>query len=125
MPLGWHIGVYKRIEGGSNPLPLADQRGERLAVWQANLAGLRWIMQLREDGDAAILGGDGYPVYFTALARHILPKLDGEPPEANPLWVSGVGDNVSGWLGKTTKYEEVIGRCSPEEWLLIEAWDES
>ncbi len=29
------------------------------------------------------------------------------------------------WLGKTTMDEHALTSCEPEEWLLVEAWDES
>jgi hypothetical protein len=29
------------------------------------------------------------------------------------------------WLGKTTLDDEAMNTCNPNEWLLVEAWDES
>jgi hypothetical protein len=29
------------------------------------------------------------------------------------------------WEGKTTIDEAALDSCDPEEWLLVEAWDES
>jgi hypothetical protein len=53
---------------------------KRIAVWQADMTGLRWIDELVNSGAAIAARENGYP---SAAA------------------------------------------CAPEEWLLIEAWDES
>ena len=73
------------------------------------------------------LGGNGYPVRYTALAEFVLARLEGEPPEAYPTWVlpEESGQPTAKWLGRTTKYPETIAACRPYEWLLIQAWDES
>jgi hypothetical protein len=126
MPLGWHISVYRQKNGGDTPSCFGDEPGDRLAVWQAGLQGLRWLHRLVESGCAVDLGGNGYPCKFSARAADVIPHLVGEPPDANPTWLIGEGDVVlPNWLGKTTKASEVINACSPTEWLLIQAWDES
>jgi hypothetical protein len=62
----------------------------------------------------------------TATANHILPNLLNGPPQANAVWVRGPEDIVDDkWDGKTVVDYAVINRCKPDEWLLIEAWDES
>ena len=126
MPVGWHISVYRQVGGGSEPGEYSSDYGPRLAVWQASIRGLDWILQLRGEGKAKLLGGDGYPVKFTAMSSDVLPHLEGEPPSANEVWVYDSGDKLlPGWAGRTLKDEEVIRACSTEEWLLIVAWDES
>jgi hypothetical protein len=35
--LGWHISVYKRLNGGAAPATEDSPKGSRLAVWQAGL----------------------------------------------------------------------------------------
>ncbi len=58
-----------------------------------------------------------------AVARE--PLLNG-PPEANKVWGLSEGDIIlPGWIGKTWMDVDAIGRCSDDEWLLVEAWDES
>jgi hypothetical protein len=53
------------------------------------------------------------------------PLLNG-PPEANKVWGLSEGDIIlPGWIGKTWMDVDAIGRCSDDEWLLVEAWDES
>ena len=88
---------------------------------------MQWLRELEAQGQAIDLGGDGYPLRYTAQAKHVLPKItEGEPPHANPRWLHGEGDIVQGYEHrKTQRKDEAIAACPPDAWLLIEAWDES
>jgi hypothetical protein len=138
--LGWHVSVY-RLEGVDLPFPnllspdasrqqllrdAASSRGTRIAVWQAGVDGLRWIDNLVKNGQAIALPGNGYPFHFFAPARHLLTPISEGPPQANAVWRHDPGDILtSKWEGRTTIDQEAVARCSPDEWLLVEAWDES
>lgn len=138
--LGWHVSVY-RLEGTDPAFvaagPIDDAReealrkaaespGSRIAVWQTGLHGLDWIDELVRQGRAIALPGVGYPDRFFALARDLLtPILDG-PPHARAVWGHDPGDVlVSGWEGRTAIDRAAAALCAPQEWLLVEAWDES
>jgi hypothetical protein len=99
-----------------------------LAVWQTGLYGLRWIDELAKDGHAVNLGGNGYPCRYTAPAEVLLPRIIEGPPEANEHWIIG-GEPVTVdkdlWIGKTLIDQAAIADCRSNEWLLVEAWDES
>jgi hypothetical protein len=124
--IGWNISVYRRDSDGSDTNPDQLRKGERLAVWQTSADGLRWLDALVEAGNANVIAEGGYPSRYTATASHVLPNLLNEPPQANALWVCGPEDVIgSMWAGKTVIDRAAIERCEPEEWLLIEAWDES
>jgi hypothetical protein len=126
MPLGWHISVYRQQNDGSAPAPFGATHGARLAVWQTGLGGLRWLDDLVKQQKAIDLGGNGYPMEYTAQAVHIVPHLRGEPHEAKAVWSIDAGDIITeGWAGKTTKDPDAMDSCRPDEWLLIQAWDES
>ncbi len=126
MPLGWHISVYRQQDDGSTPASFGAAHGARLAVWQTGLGGLHWLDDLVKQQKATDLGGNGYPMEYTAMATHIIPQLRNDPPEAKAVWSSDAGDILTpGWLGKTTKDPETMAACRPDEWLLIQAWDES
>jgi hypothetical protein len=126
MPLGWHISVYRQRNDGSAPASFESPDGRRLAVWQTGISGLNWIDELVRQQRAIGLGGNGYPLRYTAMAREIIPQIRGEPPAAKAVWTSDPGDIIlPGWLGKTTQDFEAMDACRPDEWLLIEAWDES
>ena len=123
---GWHISVYRQTDKGASPATPESPRGERLAVWQTGDGGLGWIYGLVKEGKAIDLGGDGYPHRFTAAAEHLIPRIVDGPPGARSTWASGATDIITyKWEGKTAVDRAEIADCSPVEWLLVEAWDES
>ncbi len=72
------------------------------------------------------LGGNGYPCWYTATAQQLIPFVMNEPPHAHRVWGSGPYDILGdGWEGKTVIDSAAIADCRPDEWLLVEAWDES
>jgi hypothetical protein len=137
--LGWHISVY-RLQGNAQAVlnalhpDTADQilreaagsPRSRIAVWQAGLDGLDWIDQLVEHGQAIALPGNGYPNHFFAPAHQLLTALMEGPPEAKEAWTFDAGDVIGpAWEGRTVVDEAAAAECRPDEWLLVEAWDES
>jgi hypothetical protein len=77
-------------------------------------------------GNAIDLGGDGYPVQFTAPSKYLIPQIGDSPPRANKVWRREHFDFVTDeWLGKTMIDSQVIARCNGDEWLVMVAWDES
>ena len=126
MPLGWHISVYRQQNDGSSPASFGAGHGARLAVWQTGLGGLDWLDDLVKQQNAIDLGGNGYPIEYTAMAAHIIPRIRDEPPEAKAVWSFDAGDIITPqWLGKTTRDPQTMAACRPDEWLIIRAWDES
>ena len=124
--LGWHISVYRQTNDGLGPATAESATGARLAVWQTGLGGLDWIEDLVKAGNAIDLGGNGYPVRYTALAKSLIPQISEDPPGARMTWACGKDDILTDkWEGKTVIDRGVIQACSPDEWLLVEAWDES
>jgi hypothetical protein len=125
--LGWHVSVYRQKDGGAAPATAGTEGGTRLAVWQTGVGGLDWLVEMEKDGKAVGLGGNGYPCWFTAPAEHLLPRILSGPPSAKDEWLIGdqgiVDPNV--WVGKTQVNREAAGQCRADEWLLVEAWDES
>jgi hypothetical protein len=124
--LGWHISVYRQQNDGTSPASFGDAHGTRLAVWQTGLGGLDWIYELVKQQNAICLGGNGYPLEFTAMMTHLKARLLEGPPEAKAVWGHDPTDILlPGWLGKTTMDLEALEECRPDEWVLIQAWDES
>lgn len=126
--LGFMIHVCRTADDSQPASANTPRQGQQLlAMWQCKLRGLDWLDALVNEGHAIDLGGDGYPLRYTAQAKHVLPKItDGEPPHANPRWLHGEGDIVQGYEHrKTQRKDEAIAACPPDAWLLIEAWDES
>lgn len=124
--LGWHISVYRQEDGGRAPASFGAAHGTRLAVWQTGLGGLDWIDALVKEQKAISLGGNGYPLEFTATAAHLKAQLLDGPPGAKSMWSCDPGDILlPEWAGKTVKDLEAVDACQPDERLLIQAWDES
>ena len=121
-----HISVYRQKEGGFSPATWETAEGTRLAVWQTGLGGLDWLDELVKADKAIYLGGNGYPNRYTATAEFLLRQVMENPPKARDHWLVDAGDIVtSTWVGKTATDPAEASQCSPVEWLLVEAWDES
>jgi hypothetical protein len=115
--LGWKIYITQESS--------ADKPSS-LIIWSTGISGLDWLDQLVKDGLAHDLGGNGYPNRYSAKAAVLLPKVIPALPNYEGKFV--IGDDyvlVSGehWDIKLNQSE--IDACSPDETLLIEAWDES
>jgi hypothetical protein len=124
--LGWHIGVYRQKDGGQTPAAAETEQGARLAVWQTGIGGLDWIDELVKARKAIDLQGNGYPNRYTATAETLLPTIMENPPQARAGWLMDAGDLVTDkWKGKTVTDAAVATQCRPDEWLIVEAWDES
>src|SRR6185312_10071370 len=123
---GWIVEVHRQREGVATPAKLEPERGERIAIWQTGFNGADWLFELARSGKGVDLGGIGYPCWFTAPAREILPRIMEKPPGARDHWIANETDVVIGpWAGKTILDQAVAEKCTPDDWLIIEAWDES
>jgi hypothetical protein len=124
--LGFHISVYRLPDGGGAPATWESVEGARLAVWQTGLGGLDWLDELARDGKAINLGVRTLCGRFTTQAAHVLPRIADGPPGARPIWSFGPYDILTEkWDGRTVIDRDAAAACRPDEWLLIEAWDES
>ena len=124
--LGWHISVYRQKDGGASPATMELSEGIRVAVWQTGLNGLEWLEELVKADKAIDLGGNGYPRRFTSTAEYLVPRIIEQPPGARSTWVSQAGDILTDkWEGKTVIDRAAAEQCPLDEWLLVEAWDES
>lgn len=124
--LGWHITVYRQTAGEFAPAEFETTPGFRLAVWQTGLLGLHWIKALVKAGRVIDLGGNGYPYRYTAQVKEITQQILDGPPEAKVTWSREAFDNITeGWVGRTLVETDELKRCDPDEWLLIEVFDES
>lgn len=124
--LGWHISVFKQQSVGSSPAGFETKPGLRLGVWQTGYSGLDWIDTLVKSGRAIDLGGNGYPMRYTAQKKEIAQQILEGPPEAKSTWSCEPTDILTkDWVGRTAIDEIELKNCDPDEWLLIQAWDES
>jgi hypothetical protein len=123
--LGWHITIYRQAAGEETPAAFEAPTCNELAVWQTGIGGLDWIDELVDKGLAICLASNGYPTEYTARLEHVRATILEGPPCANDIWRFGPSDVLTDkWLGKTTIYD-ALSECSPDEWVVIQAWDES
>ena len=121
--LGWHISVYRIIDGRSSPAMADSPRGNRLAVWQTGVDGLQWIDELVKAGRAVELQAGGYPWLYTATAKDLIPGMG---RAGNTVWIAGPHDILTDqWEGRTVIDDAEAEDCRPDERLIVEAWDES
>ena len=124
--LGWNISVHRQANAGGQPAKAGIDRANVLAVWQSGLRGLEWIDALVKTADAIYLGGNGGPSQYTVLTKHLIPAISPSPPYARDVWLHDPDDILTDkWIGKTFIDQRAIDECSPDEWLLVVAWDES
>jgi hypothetical protein len=126
--LGWHVSVYRQTDGGHSPATFESPSGVRIAVWQTDVSGLNWLIALAKESKAIDLGGNGYPSRFTAQAEILVPHIVGGDFPANETWLIPEGSyfpDPKAWAGQTQVDQVGAEQCRPDEWLLVEVWDES
>ena len=126
--LGWGISVHKQKVGGESPATFLTPEGTRVAAWQTGIGGLDWLEELVRAGKAIDLGGNGYPCRYTARAQYLMSEIVDSPPMARDNWLCDPWDVITDadkWEGKTVVDRDAVALCRPDEWLLVEAWDES
>lgn len=123
--IGFEIFVY-RADLVSNPSASWPEDEALLVSWLVGgFGGLDWINELVKEGKAVGLGGNGYPLRYTVLAKDFLPRIAaGIPkPGGGPI----IGDDYylpANWIGNP-KIRERFAACPSEQLLLINAWDQS
>jgi hypothetical protein len=116
--LGWEVIVQKESD--------VNQAGQSLMSWTTGLGGLSWLDELVKQGLAQDLGGNGYPNKYSGHASIILPKIVPVLPNYEGKFVIGDGYVLEGGENWAIKINQPkIDACSPDEKLLIEAWDRS
>lgn len=126
MGLGFHVTVYRQPDGGASPATFESPTGRRVAMWETSLWGLDWLDELAKEGKAVNLGVEVLLGRYTAPAQHILPRIAGGAPGAHPK-VSMTGGDISTmkFIDGTNIDRAELDACRPDEWLVIEAWDQS
>lgn len=123
--LGFEILIY-RADRVSNPLDIWPEEDALLVSWLVGgFDGLVWIDDLVKGGKATALGGNGYPLRYTALAQHLLPKIAGGIPSRTGGPILGEDYFLpAGWIGDPS-IKQNLAECPPDQLLLINAWDQS
>jgi hypothetical protein len=113
---------------GVDEVPDSQVAGERyLAVWQSGIGGISWLDELAQGGHALKTSHCGYPESYVIRAGAFKRQREEGLPDEKASWTFGHGDVVDFdlWVGKTAIDLETLRRVPDDEWLLVEAWDES
>jgi hypothetical protein len=92
--LGLHISFYRQTNEGTAPATFESPKGTRVAVWQAGIGGLDWLVQSEKAGKAIFLRGNGYPGRYTAIAEHLMPEIIDVTRVSPGNWLLGEHDIV-------------------------------
>lgn len=119
--LGWSINIWRQLDPPDTP---AFKRRGFIAGWKTTLEGIKWLNALVAEGKAKNLGGDGYPLTYKTSTSVIAAQLATEPPKhPGPVTIGEDYYLPSEWTGDFELDKSELARCSPDEELLIEAWD--
>jgi hypothetical protein len=93
MTLGWRVSVHRQVSDQTAPSADDDPKGACVAIWRAQVGGLRWLKDLAGSDDAVHLADkSGYPVRYTAQAGVLVPIiLDGPPGVRTTKFVADPG----------------------------------
>lgn len=123
--LGWYIGVYRQTDDGASPATEKSPKGARLALWEAGPYALNWLNDLVKAANAVKLRADGYPCLYTATANYLIPRIVHEPWLAElHSWAAGERDVLAEQRERSIDHAAAAA-CRSDEWLLVEAWDQS
>ncbi|MEN7430306.1 hypothetical protein VA599_06070 [Chromobacterium sp. TRC.1.1.SA] len=116
--LGWWI-----IIAAQSPTELDASATTILAKWEVAPEGINWIVDLVEAGKAEQIKYGGYPNRYAVRATHALPVLaDKLLSDTFPT----TNDKMQPtWLKNVELHPDHIALCSPDQLLVIEAWDQS
>jgi len=100
MPFGWGYNVYRQADGGASPATEASRKNTQLfsMIWRSTDDS--WLDILWKAGKALRIRPDGQ---YTATARDVMDCSyfsDGGP------------------------YSSLLATCRPDEWLIIDVWDD-
>lgn len=124
--LGWHINIYKQVGDGSLPATSGTSAGRLLSDCHAGISGLDWISELVRTGHAIDLGGNGYPFRYTVRMGALRTLLSDGAPENPEATASETAEEFPRpKQGRVALDLRSIAECHRDEWLIIEAWDES
>ena len=116
--LGWAVIIF-REEGSGH---LGDPH--RIADWTVGPYGIKWLNRMVEDGTAQFLGGNGYPLKYSALWKDLLPELLNQPEgHTGPTVIGEDYVMEPGWKGKMTVNKETVARCLPDDRVTINCFD--
>jgi len=98
-----------------------------VASWVTGLGGDQWIKDLVTANKAQRLKDScGYPNYYTAKAKDILPLITKDLPQYNGFFVIGEDFLLNGKKNWDIKLDKPrLATITPNKLLYVETWDSS
>jgi len=111
--LGWEIFV--------------KSRDQTIASWMMGSSGTSWLRELVKEGKATDVAINcGYPHVFSMKARDLIPILINGIPQSGGGLVIGENYVIDGnRIWDLNINAELLANCSPDDELVIDAWDQS
>ena len=121
--LGWLINVWRQVDP---PDTSARTRRGFIAGWEAGIFGTAWLDTLVKEGRAVSLGGTGYPCRYTVTAAVLASTISSGPPRhtgPTPLIMSEDRALPAGGFADFEFDQAALAECTPDEELIVDAWD--
>lgn len=123
--IGFEIFVY-RADRVDDPMASWPNEEALLVSWLVGgSSGLDWIDALVERGLATDLGGNGYPLRYTALARDLLPVIATGIPAPSDGPILGEDYYLPAGFIRDPEVRPGFDTCPCDQLLLVNAWDQS
>lgn len=108
--LGWWLTLLTQESTNEQ----IHDKSTLIATWETGLGGLEWLSPLRAQGSALQLSHNGYPNSYRIQAGALKALFSQNPPPSRS------GPSV--WQ---QFYPERLNACRDDQWLWLEAWDQS
>ena len=119
--LGFEVMIWRETEANM-PKPWEW----RVARWLTGTNGLAWLDGWAATGQVKNLGGNGYPLHFRIKAGTLAQVLAGGlPANDSPLVIGDDYVLPRGFNGTLELDAAKLQACPEDEWLVVEAWDQS
>ncbi len=122
--LGFLIIVYP--EGAKLTKLPQIQDPETVAHWLVGYSGIDWLEDMVKTGLATCLNSSGYPCQYRMLWKDLLPELLIQPkPHRGPPVIGEGYAMESGWTDPKKINREALARRQSDDWMIVDAWDQS
>ncbi|QYM78797.1 hypothetical protein K0B96_16060 [Horticoccus luteus] len=129
--IGFSIHVFRQFwpSDRSRPATFGAEEGRTLAYWVVGgFGGLDWVRELVHTPAVVGLGGNGYPVEYTAQLKVVRDYLLGSIPigRGGPVVISDDDGSIAVWPPRRNEVHPLlIAACPDDEWVHIRAFDQS
>jgi hypothetical protein len=111
---------------GWDVIVLRQGMDAKVATWTAKFGGLEWLDQLVKEHRAVALGGAGFPLRYSVAAAVLLPIISkGIPGSPGPAVICDDNMMPTDPSGLVKLDKDNLAACSPDEQLMVDAWDQS